>query len=600
MMNIRFEDLAISSFCPPADHVRMVVAQPHLPRESFTPREPYCLQNDAKERQIEAITTTLDIVSGDVQVGRRTHFTVLPEYSIPGITGVNLVQERVASDCWPCGSVLIGGTDGLTKPEYVKLLQDGNTHIDGSNKPDNMRDDQWTNCAIIWIKFANGDVCRWVQPKLHPAWEEQDVICEQMFKGRSVFLFRGRRDDDSPFLFCTLICFDWVGTISSSTPYQRILQHVHDTADVYSRAPMTWVFVIQRNPKPSHPSFLNGVSGFFAQTAYPKADRSDACIIFANSAGKGRPGPCAEFGSSALVLSPRARFGQMRCPPTYSTASAKFRRGSEVLSATSCHDLVFREGGACVHVFEQVNPRSIDPGVGSRNTPIREDAIFPIVGTREPRAPGRSVAAPTKWVHDGLDGPSGALAGYNGQLAASIEASQERAVASLRTLLAQGCATVIRLGRPDGTDNADEWAAAEIAALRHVVQTLAIVAIEGGLTEVGLSNAHAIVEHSGEELEVLAVFGSSHEACRRHADAEQPLVRRRAVLLVSRDAENTSWSDAFGSILEHGADGLGAGGRFTEPPTVAFQIGYQDLFSIYQKASTTQEVTDGIHHRLGG
>src|SRR5262249_18633098 len=149
--------------------------------------------------------------------------------------------------------------------------------------------DQWVNCAITWVKSANGHLERWIQPKLYPAWEEMNISHQHMFRGSSVYVFKGLLANNAPYRFGTLVCFDWIATIGIQTPAQWILADLQQQAAGH-QLPLSWLFVIQRNKKPSHDTFLNAVSVFFNQTQFPNALRERACLVFANSAGKRAPG----------------------------------------------------------------------------------------------------------------------------------------------------------------------------------------------------------------------------------------------------------------------------------------------------------------------
>ena len=260
----------------------MVLAQPYLPNTYLTGTEPYRFTDQAKPRQFLAIARTLEVALQAPHGLRKTHFTVFPEYSIPGADGIAEIERVLGSDRWPTGSVVIGGTDALTRDEYLHLLEQDSTHVDATcNGAGAVSKNHWVNCAVTWIKSTDS-LERWIQPKLHPAWDERNVRLEQMFCGGSVFLFSGRLEtDNTPFQFATLICYDWIASIGGQVPVQALLADIHSRADGYQQ-PLSWVFVIQRNRRPSDESFLTGIIDFFDQTKSPNAIRTNACLIFAN------------------------------------------------------------------------------------------------------------------------------------------------------------------------------------------------------------------------------------------------------------------------------------------------------------------------------
>ena len=96
----------------------MVVAQPYLPRDSFTEEEPYQFVQEAKQRQLAVLGETLTVARLSHHSVLETHFTIIPEYGIPGLDGVGVLEDGLRSEDWPAGSVLIGGTDGLTRDQY--------------------------------------------------------------------------------------------------------------------------------------------------------------------------------------------------------------------------------------------------------------------------------------------------------------------------------------------------------------------------------------------------------------------------------------------------------------------------------------------------
>src|SRR5699024_11156707 len=117
-------------------------------------------------------------------------------------------------------------------------------------------------------KNANEEVQRWIQPKLYPAWPEMAVRYQEMFRGRSVFVFQGPRDDGTTYRFATVVCFDWVATVGDKKTSSWILSSLHDEAPAGAEVALSWLFVIQRNPKPSHDTFLREVEPFFNQAHY--------------------------------------------------------------------------------------------------------------------------------------------------------------------------------------------------------------------------------------------------------------------------------------------------------------------------------------------
>lgn len=575
----------------------MVVAQPYVPTSALTPAEPYQFTVHTRPPQLAVIDRTLAVARGRYHGLDRTHFTVLPEYSIPGLEGIALIDGALQAADWPTQTVLLGGTDALTQNQYRELIQAEGTTVDAScNGADAVGPARWVNCAITWVKDAQGIVRRWVQPKLHPAWLELDVSHQHMFCGRSVFVFRGQLGNGVPFRFCSLVCFDWITLIENRTPCQWVLQALHAEANGH-QLPMSWVFVIQNNQKPSHDTFLSGVAPFFDQTIFPNALRDRACLVFANTAGLGRPGRSTEFGTTSLVLSPQSLFKQPTCAPTFSTGGARFRDGSNLLAPYK--DVVFRERGACIHSFTQVNAGSIVAGPAGRTIAVDQAHVFSTTGVAEPRAPGGEVPASVKWLNDELDAVPSLSAGHPGvHLAAQSDGAQQLMVSALRSCDSHSATQAVTLAAQGSVaTDADHWQNLETEALHHLVHTLAIVGVALPGAVVGPDQSHAAVSVNGQSVHLLAVRGESHEKCVEHSKASIQYPRRQ-ILLVSRDPDNTAWQARFGSFLETERFPFGGDRRITDASGVSTHIGYQNLLTTFRTSVTVADLQARINAEL--
>ena len=599
MVHVEFVNLSERDIKFPRDRVRMVVAQPYLPRDSFTEEEPYQFVQGAKQRQLAVLGETLTVARLSHHSGLETHFTIIPEYGIPGLEGVSVLEEGLRSEDWPAGSVLIGGTDGLTRDQYEELLQGDGTHVDAIyNGPDQVGGDQWVNCAITWVKSADGKLERWIQPKLHPAWEEQNTLHQHMFRGRSIYMFKGQRDNDAHFLFGTLVCFDWVAHIKDRRPFQWILANIHQRAGD-GQLPLTWLFVIQRNRRPSHHTFLSSIEPFFNQLESPNADRHNACLVFANTAGKDVPGRAEKFGACSIVLSPQALFMEPKSHPTFSNGGRQFRDGSDAVRACACKDVFFRERGACIHSFEQINPGSVVAGAAGCTIAVENAAVFPISGVPESRAPGTPVPAAIKWLNDALDEVHSPPDRYNLALAAAIDDSHCRTVEALRDLPSKDATHAVKLSAQESTtNNPDDWDKNEMDGVQHVVDTLDIVGVEPALRTIGVESVHAATVINGQQVDVVAICGTSHEKCFEHWKSQLLRNQRRQLLLVSRDTDNMCWDRKFTSILEPVAPQLGDERKFTDPAGGLLHIGYQNLLSIFKGAIVAADIAKGINAEL--
>ena len=90
----------------PSQQIKMVAMQPHV---HLTDTEPFRWPDGEKEKQIVGIKRTLEIAKN-----KQAHFTLFPEYSIPGLDGVGAIDEVIANNDWPNNTIIIGGVDGLS------------------------------------------------------------------------------------------------------------------------------------------------------------------------------------------------------------------------------------------------------------------------------------------------------------------------------------------------------------------------------------------------------------------------------------------------------------------------------------------------------
>ena len=82
---------------------------------------------------------------------RKTHFTLFPEYSIPGLEGVDLVGNTLGASEWPKETIVIGGTDGLSREDFVTLADAPNTNLDTTyNHPKSIEDGEWDPSRFSW------------------------------------------------------------------------------------------------------------------------------------------------------------------------------------------------------------------------------------------------------------------------------------------------------------------------------------------------------------------------------------------------------------------------------------------------------------------
>lgn len=599
-------DLSILGVELPRTHTGMVLAQPHL---DLTQHEPYRCTNSSKQRQLQAIQATLEVARTACHEDSKTHFTIFPEYSIPAPEGVELVDDTLRQKTWPAQTIVIGGMDGLAAGAYARLAAAPGTYVDKEyNDPARVPTGQWINCAIIWAKGADGTVERWLQPKLCPSRPEEDVADSRMFKGNSVFVFRGQFDDERPYRFAVLVCFDWIGDVNGQRPWRAVVEELSGYASSWGAdIPLHWMIVIEHNQKPSDKNFMTEVNEFFNNTIAANVRRERACVVFANSAGQPTPGRIQEYGNTSVIFSQQTLFWMPQCHGTF--CSGRFR-GRDVINHHK--DCLFREGGACVHSFRLVNPDSVVAGPSGRTAAVKEPSVHPLGGRQDPRTPGDVVPGSVKWLNDELDTvPSltNLTPDYRrAPLAEAVDVAHERTRDGLREASSSGAAAIVRLASPTVTGyrggekpaeprHADHWGSAEKGAVVHLMHTISILGVCSDLCTVVGASAHATLSIGGREFDVVAVRGDTHEACREHYLRELP-GGRRPVLLVSRDVDNNERLQRLGSYVETDAVRDRTERSYTDPEEIAWQLGYKDLLAVYLVSDNTEEAKGRLHDQL--
>jgi hypothetical protein len=399
MVHVTRVDLAERGIVLPSDRVGMVIAQPHL---CLTPNEPFICLPDRRQKQLAVVQAALDVSVANSHGAGKTHFTILPEYSIPGLDGVAQIEARIAGAEWPSRTILIGGVDALTKDQFTDLAGQPRTYIDAvDNAVAHIGQNEWANCSVTWTKAADGTVEKWIQPKLAAAWPEARIVYNEMFRGNSIFAFKGPLTNGASYRFSTLLCFDWIGAVNGQLPWRWALEDLQSQAAAHDGdVSLSWFFVIQCNDCPSHPTFLTQVPEFFRATFLPRVRRERTCLVFANTAGKAVPGHCETYGGTSVIFTRNTAFKEETSRPTVSQGGQRFR-GNTILG--NHRDAYFREKGACIHSFAQVNPDQAG-GADARAFAVERPYVFPIERTLDdPRAPCDIVPACVKWVNDQLD-----------------------------------------------------------------------------------------------------------------------------------------------------------------------------------------------------
>lgn len=583
----------------PDDAVRMVVAQPF---PQLTNVEPCRWLEPGRAAQLQAIETILRLSRGAVVGTPRAHFTVLPEYCIPGLPGIAAIQRALEDASWPASSVVIGGSDGLSRAEFAQLAAEPRT-MAPQGWDSRLRATEWVNCGIIWVKSSAG-VERWLQPKLHPAREELDVLYQDMYRGDSVFLFNAKYTSGVPCNFAALVCFDWIARIGGKQPWRWLLDDMAERVRPNATT-LSWLFVIARNKKPPHWTFLSEIRDFFNPDTVQEVRRDRTCLVLANCAGKSALGGASEFGLSSLVYSQQANVADPRCARTYSTGRGRYHEMGQLRPLKGAY---FRERGACVHVFSQPNPVAGLPGPGSLKFPLEDAAVFPLDGVSDRRAPSAPVDATTKWLNDALESviplsaqhPEAALAG-------AAQVGHVRVSEALREVEAARIDKLLRLASsltPPADDNAsdgnysDDWDSTETAALSHAVDSLVLLGLAMPGLRVAEGDSHGAFPFREDLVDVVAVVGEHHHTCELHAREKFVAHPRRQVLLVSRDRNNTERGDRDGNFLRREAVKVGDSPKITDPASGWVVKGYQRFLSTYIRSADATALGGGVHAEI--
>ena len=588
-------DLSTRGVQLPRSSVGMVIAQPYL---TLSQTEPYRCTEQSKPQQLDAIATTLEVARTAPHGAPRTHFTLFPEYSIPGLEGVNLVGDTLWATKWPKGTIVIGGTDGLSRADFETLAEAPNTNLDTTqNDPNSIPDSEWINCGITWVKGTDGTVERWLQPKLCPAWPEQNVTCNNMFRGNSVFVFKGQFDSGTMYRFYSLICFDWIAPGGGQKPWRAVVEALSQQAnELQAELSLSWLFVIQNNRSPSAESFLTEVNAFFDQTIAESVRRDRACLVFANSAGKHGPGRIEKYGNTSLLLAGQTLFRNPECHPTFCNGGPRFRQHKLLADHK---DLLFREGGACIHSFQQANPGSLTAGAPGKTVALSKSGVHSFGGPADPRTPAAPVPASVKWLNDELDDVPRLKNKYpEASLAIEVDKIHHRAIDDLRAIPGESINYSVKLATQDSeAQNADQWNHVERAAVHHLIHTLNIVSLSSEHCVVTGRSTHATLKIRQRCVDLVAIRGETHNLCLEHYKKMLPM-GRNLVLLVSRDPDNNPSPERFGSFMQPSITQQIPERNITDPGSSVRQLGYRELLDIFQQSSTALEAKKQLNGKL--
>ena len=307
-----------------------------------------------------------------------------------------------------------------------------------------------------------------------------------------------------------------------------------------------------------------------------------------------------------MIFAQQTLFKMPRCYATFCTGGQRFR-GHGLIRHHK--DFLFREGGACAHSFEQLNPASIVPGAPGYVIALRNPFVHPLGCPTDPRIPAGVVSASIKWLNDELDTVESLSHRYaDAPLAATVGTTCQQVITGLRSISGERVDRAVTLACPtvpsdDGdtfhaeTATPDEWGDIEREAIIHLVDTVSILALLSDHYTVAQTAPHATMSMLELNFDVVGVRGKTHPNCLQHYTDQLP-PGRRPVLLVSRDTDNNEWARRFGSYLELAIRPYGLQGDFTQPQAVSWQVGYKNLLDIFRDSATVEQAQEAFNEEL--
>jgi hypothetical protein len=277
--------------------------------------------------------------------------------------------------------------------------------------------------------------------------------------------------------------------------------------------------------------------------------------------------------------------------PTY-CAGGEFQRPGNPLE--NFKDSVFRERGACIHSFRQLNPSALAPGAAGRRFALADATVHPYPGIEDPRTPSGLVPAVVKWVNDELDDSKKSLQVKYPELplAVAAGAAHQRSVDALRWLPSDALRKTVLIATPDTGHAPDRWRSNQSQAIKHVLRSFSILEVAQYSAKFHGNGAQATIMKGDSSLEVVAVIGKSHEECDKHALDLLP-DHRGQLLLVSRDEDNTSWDPRMRTLFAQAAEPTKEL-NFTDPTSAVIRVGYHDVLKAYQDAGNEAELRKAL------
>lgn len=586
----------------------LCISQMH-PFVELVSSEPYKWQQDKKNKQLDRISRFMNIAK-QFDGNGKSHFTLLPEYSIPGIDGINRVNRFLLDYSWPSGTIVIGGVDGLSKNEYAILCNNAISCVSPDNASEQIADEKWVNCCITWVKESNGNLKRYIQPKISPSWPERNVNYREMFCGRSVNLFTIKFSNGTDCKFLTLICFDWIGVINGTgNGIFEILNHINQKWQVSdSTKDINLIFILQRNAKPNHRNFLDNARNFFEdRNTNPFIGRDHSVLLFINTAGKDKPGKTNKYGYSSLIASHLSPYDDKKCCPLSFSSDTKKLRNSDYLER--CKEALLRENGACFHLFKFRPPRFISGNPGNRCLFLDEAKIYSIDdGIDDPRVPNGPVAASVKWVNDEIDiiKPITFYAPDN-PINYEVNQSHKKVSKEIRKASGECLCRYIQCSfckyehyKKDPIIHfVDKWDKEEKEGLQTIIYTLSII---GTCNTINISKAiaHAIMNIGTNVVDIIVVHGGdTPEECFEYGKKFLNRLSRYAII-VTKDIHDRSVDKKINRTIFYNQEPVSEKGpNITNPDDRFIHCGYENIKKCCFSAKSVDDLKEQIDCLLG-
>jgi len=565
----------------PTNEVSVVAMQPYL---ELQPDEPFKLRENLVDDQLNAVRKTLALAQNSFN-DRSAHFTIFPEYSVPGLEGIEIIDQEISSANWSNGSVILAGIHGLTKTEFHEICGRLNATLSNENNPIIVPDEKWINSCFMWVKENNGVVRRFIQLKIRPSWPESTVSCNDMFCGSTIYVFNCRFSHNVivPCRFTTFICFDWVAANNGSTVRDEMLRNLQN--QLGNEISLHWIFVIQHNNSPNHTTFLNSTVQYITdpENNYPLVRRNEAVVLHFNTAANDKPLKLSNTirgAFTACVIAPTNKLDCNDCRPSVCMQPNYFR-GSNILKDAQCKDIVFREIGECIHHFKLRVPRFLVSGAANRTLPISDAEVHSVKDIDDPRLSGKSIPASLKWFNDSLD-EINSLAQTSLSscpLFHAAEAQHKSVTSKMRLTEGKKIEKQINwaacfkeggveIRTKEQRKNPDLWdfhKQIETNAFKHFIHTLTNLAIVYDL-EIVKANFHGALVFDDKFIQVIAIKGENYSDCRFHYDNNVTKEGIDPVLVVFSDRNNhTPTKEEYSKYYETDID---SGEKFIDYNTI--------------------------------